>query len=174
MDDENDHSQADELESREPTLIDLRELCRELNRREARYIVIGGFAMRAAGYLRLTMDIDLLVDTTGDNESRVLDAVATLPDGAAKQIRPGEVAEWNVVRIADEVLVDLMRSACAIDYAAAKPKSYFAKVDDVDICFATPELLWLTKKSTHRAKDAGDLFFLRDWFSQRGMKPPEL
>ena len=37
----------DELASREPTVEDLRELCRELNLRSARYVVIGGFALRA-------------------------------------------------------------------------------------------------------------------------------
>jgi hypothetical protein len=39
--------------------------------------------MAAAGYNRRTMDVDLLVDTSGDNESRVLEAVTTLPDGAS-------------------------------------------------------------------------------------------
>jgi hypothetical protein len=48
------------LESREPTLQDLRDLCRELNERSARYVVIGGFAIRAAGYNRSTMDVDRL------------------------------------------------------------------------------------------------------------------
>ena len=57
------------LESREPTLEDLRSLCRELNTRGARYVVVGGFAIRAAGYVRRTVVIDLLMATDGDNES---------------------------------------------------------------------------------------------------------
>ena len=82
---EDDHPDSGQLESREPTLEDLCKLCRELNRRQARYVVVGGFAMAALGYNRRTMDVDLLVDTDGDNESRVLEAVATLPDGAARE-----------------------------------------------------------------------------------------
>lgn len=39
-------------ETRTPTLGDLVELCRELNGRGVRYVVEGGFAMRAAGYVR--------------------------------------------------------------------------------------------------------------------------
>ena len=65
MADEDADTQASDLEPREPTVADVRNLCRELNLRDARYIVIGGFAIRAAGYLRHTMDIDLLVDTAG-------------------------------------------------------------------------------------------------------------
>lgn len=30
------------------------------------------------------------------------------------------------------------------------------------------------KAVTHREKDAGDLVFLRYWFSERGEKPPQL
>jgi hypothetical protein len=57
MVDENDHPPSREEESREPTLADLRELCRELNARQARYIIVGGFAMAALGYNRRTMGI---------------------------------------------------------------------------------------------------------------------
>lgn len=42
----------EELEPRKPTVEDLRDLCRELNRREAKLVGVGGFAMRAANYLR--------------------------------------------------------------------------------------------------------------------------
>src|SRR4051812_28744458 len=108
MADENADPPTPEAESREPTVTDLVQLCVELNRRGAKYIVIGGFAMRAAGYLRTTMDVDLLVEVSIENERRVLDAVATLPDGAARQIEPGEIARWAVVRIGDEITVDLM------------------------------------------------------------------
>lgn len=62
----NDHPEPGPLESREPTVDDLRNLCRALNARQARYVVIGGFAMAAIGYNRRTMDIDLLVDVTGE------------------------------------------------------------------------------------------------------------
>jgi hypothetical protein len=46
-----DDRPSNELESREPTVEDLRELCRELNQRSAKYIVVGGFALRAANYI---------------------------------------------------------------------------------------------------------------------------
>lgn len=56
-----DDRPSDELASREPKVEDLRDLCRELNARGARYVVIGGFAIRAANFNRATMDVDLLV-----------------------------------------------------------------------------------------------------------------
>jgi hypothetical protein len=36
-----DRAPTSELEPREPTVEDLRDLCRELNQRQARYVVVG-------------------------------------------------------------------------------------------------------------------------------------
>ena len=163
-----------ELESREPTLEDLRDLCRELNQRGARYVVIGGFAVRAAGYNRRTMDIDLIVAADLDNETRVFDALATLPDRAVRELQPGELVQYSVIRVADEILVDLMRTAGGIDYAEAATDVVVREVDGVSIPFASPRLLWRMKAVTHREKDAADLVFLRHWFAARGAVPPEV
>lgn len=79
MDDETPDS-GEELTSRQPTLTDLVELCRELNHRGARYLVCGGFAIRASGYIRETGDINLLIDTSLENEALVYKALEILPD----------------------------------------------------------------------------------------------
>ena len=150
-----------ELTSREPSVEDLVGLCRALNERQAHYLVIGGFAMRAAGYDRRTMDVDLLIDTSPENERRVLDALATLPDQAALELKIGEVQAYGVVRVADEIVVDLMKSAAGIVFAETKTETNVHIVDGTAIPFASPTLLWKMKVSTHREKDAPDLLFLR-------------
>jgi hypothetical protein len=147
-------------------------LCRELNQREARYVVVGGFAIIAAGYPRLTADLDLIVATDRENEAKVFSALATLPDNAVRELQPGELQQYNVIRVADEILVDLMRSACGIDYAEAAKEVVVREVDGVPIPFASPRLLWRMKVNTHREKDAPDLIFLRHWFAERGEEPP--
>jgi len=167
-----DDRPLDELESREPTVEDLRDLCRELNQRGTKYVVVGGFAMRAANYIRRTMDVDLLVAADADNEARVFCALSSLPDNAVRELQPGELRLYNVIRIADEILVDLMSSAGGIDYAEAAKDMVVREVDGVPIPFASPRLLWRMKAITHREKDAGDLVFLRQWFAGRGEEPP--
>ena len=169
----NDHP-PQELEPREPTAEDLRDLCRELNRRGARYVVIGGFAMRAANYNRRTMDVDLLVATDSENEAKVFAALSTLPDNAVRELQPGELQQYQVIRVGDEIVVDLMRSAGGIDYGEAAKDVFVREVDGVAIPFASPRLLWRMKAITHRAKDAGDLVFLQEWFAQRGEQPPHV
>jgi hypothetical protein len=163
---------SNELASREPTVEDLRDLCRELNQRGAKYVVVGGFAIRAAEYVRRTMDVDLLVATDAENEAKVFSALSTLPDNAVRELRPGELKQYNVIRVGDEILVDLMGSAGGIDYAEAARDLVVREVDGVPIPFASPRLLWRMKAFTHREKDAGDLVFLREWFASRGEQPP--
>jgi len=167
-----DDRASNELESREPTVEDLRNLCRELNQRGAKYVVVGGFAIRAANYNRRTMDVDLIVAADLENEAKVFAALATLPDNAVRELQPGELQQYNVIRIGDEILVDLMRSAGGIDYAEAIKDVVVREIDGVPIPFASPRLLWRMKVVTHREKDAGDLVFLRRWFSERGQEPP--
>jgi hypothetical protein len=148
-------------------------LCNELNKRGAKYIVIGGFAIIAAGLPRLTADVDLLVAADAENEAKVFSALSTLPYNAVKELRPGELKQHNVIRVADEFLVDLMQSACGIEYAEAAKEIVMREVAGVPIPFASPRLLWRMKVNTHRDKDAADLFFLRRWFAERGEEPPQ-
>ncbi len=167
-----DDRPSDELSSREPTVEDLRDLCRALNDRGARYVVVGGFAIRAAGYIRSTMDVDVIVAADRENQARVFAAIGTLADHAALELVPGELEQFEVIRIADEILVDVMRAAGGIEYAEAAAESVVHHVDGVPIPFASPRLLWRMKSLTQREKDAADLVFLRHWFSERGQEPP--
>ncbi len=67
-DESHDDGSQEELISREPSVEDVVQVCRELNARGALYIVVGGFAIRQAGYSRTTVDIDLLVDPAPGHE----------------------------------------------------------------------------------------------------------
>lgn len=169
-----DDMPSNELTSREPSVEDLRDLCRELNQRGAKYVVVGGFAIRAANYNRRTMDVDLIVANDLENEARVYSALSTLPDNAVRELQPGELQKYNVIRVGDEILVDLMVSAGGIDYHEAIKDVVVREVDGVPIPFASPRLLWRMKVVTHREKDRGDIYFLRQWFAERGEEPPKI
>jgi predicted nucleotidyltransferase len=174
MDDEShDDGAPEELASREPSVEDVVQICRELNARGARYIVVGGFAIRQAGYSRTTADIDLLVDPAPGNETKVFAALATLPDGAVRELDAGDVEKFTVVRVSDEVMVDLMAKASGISYEEAKPHIHVRELDGVTIPFANPDLLWRMKSRSSRPKDQGDLFFLRELFAAEGRQPPD-
>jgi hypothetical protein len=147
------------LEARPAGLDDLIGLCRSLNREGARYVVIGGMAIIQAGFVRATQDIDLLVEVTPDNLARVRRALMDLPDGAVRDMRDGDLERYAVVRVADEIVVDLMKSACGIEYQEASTQVDRVNLQAVEVPFANAKLLWRTKQ-TVRDKDRQDRVFL--------------
>jgi hypothetical protein len=114
------------------------------------------------------MDVDLLVDPGIENERRVLQALLVLPDQAAREVSPGEIAEFTVVRVADEIMVDLMKSGCGVDYADAIRDVVPKVIDGVRIPFASPQTLWRMKQ-TVREKDIPDRLFLRRLLKEQGI-----
>ncbi|MBI1861488.1 MAG: hypothetical protein HYR96_11280 [Deltaproteobacteria bacterium] len=145
-------------ESRPPTLEDLVSLCRALNTRKAKYIVIGGMAVIQHGFVRATEDIDLLVETSRENEKAVIAALSQLPDAAARELKPGDIDEFEVIRIADEIVVDVMKSACGVDFAQASKSVLKVKLQGVEIPFADAALMIRLKQGV-RSKDQLDLGF---------------
>ena len=119
------------------------------------------------------MDIDLLVDPELGNETKVFDALATLPDGAVKELDAGDVERFAVVRVSDEFMVDLMAKASGISYKEAKGHIHVRELDGVKIPFANPDLLWRMKSRSLRPKDQGDIYFLRELFVAEGRQPPQ-
>jgi hypothetical protein len=140
-----------------------------LNRVGARYVVVGGFAIIEAGFPRLTQDVDLLVDVSPENEARVFEALRSLPDRAVDELDPGDIARFTVVRVADEILVDLIKSGCGVDYAEASRDAVHREINGVRIPFASPLTLWKMKQ-THREKDIPDRLFLRQLLTAQGIK----
>ena len=86
-------------ETRPPSDEDLARLASRLNELGAKYIVVGGFAIIAAGFARATMDIDLLVDVSAENDAKIREALRCLPDQAILEIGPGEIDKYVVVRV---------------------------------------------------------------------------
>lgn len=122
-----------------------------------------------AGYPRRTMDIDLLVETSLENEAKLKSALMELPDQAIRDLNPGELNELGVIRVADEFVVDLMKSGCGVDYATAINDAVWREVLGVRIPFASKTTLWRMKQ-TVREKDVPDRLFLRQSLLEEGIE----
>ena len=155
MDDAHDGPYA-----REPQLEDLARIARALNEQGARYVLIGGFAVIAHGGARTTKDIDLLIEPSADNVARVRRALQVLEDKAVNDVADDDVARYTVVRVADEIVIDLMARACGVDYEDASRDALVMNFATVPISVASPATLIRTK-NTMRPSDAADRIFLQ-------------
>ena len=153
--------------ARAPEPEDLARIARALNSRGARYVLIGGFAVIAQGAGRFTKGIDLLVDVAPENVARVREALSVLEDNAAAEIADDDVRRHTVVRVVDEVIVDLMGRACGLTYADVAPDAESRDVAGVSIPVASPATLIRTK-DTYRPQNAIDRAFLEGLINKPG------
>jgi hypothetical protein len=121
----------EELTPRDPDQGDLIKICKSPNDHGAKYLVIGGMAMVLHGFNRGTEDIDLLVDTLASNISLLKKAFSILLENAIRGVLDSDVEKYKVVRVADEVVVDLMGSACAIDFKTAESQIEWHELEGV-------------------------------------------
>jgi hypothetical protein len=128
-----DSDAGKEAESRPPTLEDLLHLCSELNRAGAKYIVIGGMAIIRLGSSgpprTLTFWLILLLRTRSLSGRPLM----TLPDQAVREMTMTDLDDYRVIRVADEIVVDLMKSACGIAYPEASQSIEWEKIEGVPI-----------------------------------------
>ena len=135
-------------------------VCALLNKHSARYLVIGGHACILHGLVRTTEDVDLLVEPSEENLKKVIAALSEMEDGAAKELTPRDFLENVIVKIADEVEVDVSRSAWKISYEDAIDSALRVEIDGVAVPYVDLKTLIATKE-TPRHQDQADLERLR-------------
>lgn len=146
--------------ARDANLDDLRRVIRALNEAGADYLLIGGYALAAWGHQRATRDIDILVQPTKSAGEKIKHALLILPDGVAAELDPAWFEEGDTIRVADEVVVDVMFSACGETYDTLKPFERTLDLGDGTIV-KTVDLEGLLKtKQTRRSKDDADRMFI--------------
>ncbi len=109
------------------------------------------------GAARATMDIDLLVDPSPENVLRLKRALSILEDNQIAKLELDDIKNMVVVRVADEVVVDLMGRIG--DVNASNAGIEIIEYNDVKIKVANMETMIKTKQGL-RPKDQNDLLYL--------------
>lgn len=155
-----DQQQEDIDEARPATLDDLKKVIKSLNDNNVDYLLVGGFAIFAHGFERTTRDIDILVPLGKTNGEKVIQALIVLPDKRATDIDLSWFEEGAVIRLGDEIVVDIMFNACGQTYEDLKKYEEIIDFEGVAIRTVNLEGLLLTKQ-TYRDKDNEDKFALK-------------
>ena len=133
----------------------LLQVCSLLNKHQARYLVIGGYACILHGLVRTTEDVDILIEESEENYLRVRDALAELPDHAARDLTIQDFRDNLVIKVADAVEVDVSRRAWKVDYASAVRSAKRRDIEGIEVPFLDIQSLILSKQ-TYREKDSAD------------------
>ncbi|MGH7696257.1 MAG: nucleotidyltransferase [Gemmatimonadaceae bacterium] len=142
-------------------------VCSRLNAEHARYVLMGATAMQLWGTTRATRDIDILIEPTVDNATRVLRALASLGFGFASEYLAADVAKRAVTIIGDSPNVDILTRAWNVTWQAAQQRATTFEVEGVAIPTASIEDLIESKRSG-RLQDAADIEVLEEIRRRRG------
>jgi len=116
--------------------------------------------MNELGLVRVTEDVDLLIDGSMENQNLVRLALRILPERAIDELGADEdLREWVVVRVNDEITVDLMTAACGVTFAEARDAFILRAISGLEIPFASRDLM-IRLKQGNREKDRIDLEYL--------------
>lgn len=144
--------------TRAATYEDLLHVVELLEREHVEYALIGGYALALQGIVRLTEDIDILVEPTAENARRWVRALSSLPDGAAKELVGDETVhqEPYAIRINDEFTIDVMNSASGLTWEELAP--FRKRIEGVNVI----SLEGLLRMKEHgRLKDQADAEAIR-------------
>lgn len=131
-------------------------VCSLLNTHGAKYLIVGARACILHGYIRTTEDVDLLIPEDLENHIRVIAALSELEDHSAAELTPQDFVENVVVKIADEVEVDVSLRAWKISYADAVLSALTTTIQGVSIFYVDLRTL-IESKRTPRSQDQVDI-----------------
>ena len=135
-------------------------VCSLLNEAGAKYLVAGAYAMILNSLIRATEDVDILVEDSMENFRRVIEALSNLADGVARELKPEDFVENVVIKIADEVEVDVSTKAWTVTYAEAIGDAQTALIEGVQVPYLSLQDL-IRSKQTYQDQDRADVERLR-------------
>lgn len=134
------------------------ELLQRFQHEGVEYVLIGGQAVRLNGFLRATEDVDVLIKASRENGEKIKRAMSFL--AASKDLDPrwfvpDSSNELENIRVADDLLVDLLFAANGQTYESVQPYVRELNVEGVRIRVLDINGLLLTK-TDYREKDLLD------------------
>jgi hypothetical protein len=134
---------------------------------DARFVVVGGFAVIANRFIRATEDIDFLVPDDAENDLHVLTALRTL-DGIRfrddAQLRDEHLLDQAHLRTKTSAgVIDILRGGLPpLDYETVERRAIRAEYGDVEFLIAGLTSIVGFKRLADRPRDRNDLIGLEE------------
>ena len=130
-----------------------------------RFIVVGGVAVTLNGYVRLTEDVDILLEPSRSNIDQFLAAMSGFGEGFARELSGDDFTdEEGAIRIVEEVeqcQVDAFTRLGGQHYGDLLTDAETFRMGTRDIHYASRAALIRLKQRSVREKDRLDVMALR-------------
>ena len=142
---------------------DYRDILSAFAEESVKYLLVGAYALAVHGHVRATGDIDLWVENSRDNATRIMAALARfgapLHEIEARDFEtPGVVFQIGVA----PRRIDILTTIDAVDFEAAWSEREEVEVVGSKVTVISRRHLLQNKRATGRPKDRADAIWLEE------------
>ena len=137
---------------------DMKELLRIFNRRNVSYAICGGFAVAKHGFVRMTLDLDLLIDPSPQNAVAVMEALTDFGFGSAGiELQHLTESSTAITLGMQPNQIDLLTKMSSTPTSEILQRAESTDIDGIPVPVVSKSDLILAKKEANRPKDRIDL-----------------
>jgi predicted nucleotidyltransferase len=137
-------------------------LLAKLARAEVKFIIVGGVAVALNGFVRTTEDVDILIEASSENVTRLIDELANFGEGYARGLSSADFSDSEgAVRIIEDFPLDVFTVMRGNRYAELVRSTKTTQIGDVDVRYLNAEALIALKSDSQRDQDRIDVSALR-------------
>ena len=140
---------------------DYEEFLALLNKYKVRYCIIGAFALAFHAWPRYTKDIDMLVEASADNATKILNVLDEFGFGSLNVTVEDLTTEGNIIQLGYEpVRIDIMTAIKGLDFSKIWNNRVTGPYGKQTVNYIDRQNLINLKKLSTRLQDKADLELL--------------
>lgn len=137
---------------------DFRDLLELFNKNKVEYVIVGGYALAFHGAPRYTGDLDIFVNASEDNASRILKALNEFGFGSVGLSPQDFIEPNNVIQLGyPPVRIDIVTSISGVSWEAAFQNRVTGRYGDIAVYYIGRKEFVTNKRTVGRKKDLADL-----------------
>src|SRR5262249_52877466 len=137
---------------------DFKEFLKLLNSNRVEYLLIGGYAVGIYGHIRATNDLDIWVNISSDNATRIDRALREFGFADSGLTSDLFLARHNVVRMGvPPIRIEVLTSISGVEFDACYAEKQMIRIEEVVVPVISLARLRQNKAASGRAKDLADL-----------------
>ena len=137
---------------------DMKDLLRIFNRNQVSYAICGGFAVANHGFVRMTLDLDLLINPSPENAVAVMAALTDFGFGSAGIKLQHLTNPATAITLGMQPnQIDLLTKMSSTPTSEILQRSEQSEIDGIPVPVVSKADLIFAKKEANRPKDRIDL-----------------
>jgi len=137
---------------------EFKEFLKSLNSNGVEYLLIGGYAVGIHGHIRATNDLDVWVNISQENATRIDHALREFGFAASALTPDLFLTRGNVVRMGvPPIRIEILTSISGVEFKSCHAEKEMTQIEEILVPVISLARLRENKAASGRAKDLADL-----------------